>query len=239
MPDSSKCSCDCLEYVAGDGECTDYSKRVPDSSTCCMEANHYLETEIASSLTPVSIIGGQCSLHYNQPPDGNVPLSSSNVLPKGNLFIIDAIEFECEGCIQSVSLYLNQSTNVDANTVFTLSVWRPHTSTQNTSIVFVAQDSIPLSFDSQPIRWNNIYRAESTVNGELCFKPGDRLGVSIAMSFDGKIVKSQSSDGVAYLQPFSVCYMLDDLLFTQSANTIDLPLMDVTIVSSGIQPVVF
>ena len=233
VPYSSKCSCDCLEYVPGGGECTDYAKIVPDTSTCCIEANQYLETEIDSSLTPVSSIGGQCSLHYNRPDDGNVLLSSSNILPTGHLFIIDAIEFECEGCIQSVSLYLNQSTNVSDNTGFTLSIWRPHNSTQSTSIVFVAQDSIPLSFDSQPIKWNNIYRAESTVNGELCFKPGDRLGVDIPMSFDGNILRPQSPDGVAYMLSSSVCNMLNDLLFAQGENTFAVPLIDVTIVSEG------
>ena len=232
---STKCSCDCVKYAPGGDKCTDIDKYEPDTSTCCMEAIQYLKTERDQSLTPVSTISGQCSVYYNQPADENIARSTYRLLPTGRLFLIDAIEFECEGCIQSVSLYLNQSTNVGDFTGFTLLVWQPHTLTQSSSAVFVARDTMSLTFDSQPVMWNNIYRAESAVDRMLCFKPGDRLGVNIPLSFSGKIlVPSNSEEGVTYMQPSSVCHELNELVFFEElAKTSQVPLIDVTIVTSG------
>ena len=146
---SEMCSCNC---TLSNGTCTNFSSNdLYDSVTCSSRASECLHEQINQSLAGDSGGRWQCSAYYNQPADQELPSSNYSLLPQGHLFVFDTIEFDCEGCIQSISFYLDQTTNVADNTSFTLSVWRPHSSVINGSIVFVSVRSAILTFDSQPV----------------------------------------------------------------------------------------
>lgn len=231
------CSCDCVKHVSGNDTCNNHSSYVPSNiDTCCSEANECFQKEINLSRAAVSGGSWPCSLYYNQPANQNLSRSNYDLLPQGHLYVIDTIEFGCKGCLQSVSLYLNQTTKDAGNTSFTLAVWRPYLSDVNGSSVnvFVSIGSTMLTFNSQPRMWNNAYKADSTVKTTLCFEPGDRLGVTLPHNFEGKIlVPRPSSDSVVYKQCLSVCSELNEVLFKDMAQTVPVPLIDFTVVPSG------
>ena len=228
---SEMCSCNC---TLSNDTCTNFSADdLDDSVTCYSRASECFQERINQSPTGDGGGSWQCSAYYNQPTDRNVPKSNYSLLPQGHLFVFDAIEFECEGCIQSISFYLDQTTNAADNTSFTLSVWRPHMSVIDGSIVFVSVRSAILTFDSQPVTWNQVYKAESTVKSRLCFEPGDKLGITLPQSFTGKILTPKYLDGVAYKQCLSVCSVLNEVLFEAAAQKTPVPLIDLTVAPSG------
>ena len=226
---SEMCSCNC---TLGNDTCTTFSgDNLHDSSTCCSRASECLQEQINQSLAGDSSRSWQCSAYSNQPADQN--RSNYSLLPQGHLFVFDTIEFDCEGCIQSISFYLDQTTNAADNTSFTLSVWRPHTSVIESSIMFVSVESAMLTFNSQPVTWNNVYKAESTVKSRLCFEPGDKLGIALPQSFTGKILTPKYLDSVAYKQCLSVCSVLNEVLFEDAEQKTLVPLIELTVAPSG------